>query len=93
MKAKRPALIAALDGRFDDHHEELARMLLDQIDARSTQINTLSTRIDELPAAMPDAQPVEPRPENPGSGTSTDTERKVRSHIAQLTALGYHATR
>ena len=26
-------LIAALDGRFDDHHGELARMLLGQIDA------------------------------------------------------------
>jgi transposase len=29
MKTKRPALIKALDGRFDDHHAELARMLLD----------------------------------------------------------------
>ena len=33
MKAKRAALIEALTGRFDDHHAELARMLLDQIDA------------------------------------------------------------
>ena len=32
MKAKRSELIAALDGRFDDHHRELARMLLDQIE-------------------------------------------------------------
>ena len=28
MKAKRSELIAALDGRFDEHHGELARMLL-----------------------------------------------------------------
>jgi hypothetical protein len=28
MKAKRSELINALDGRFDDHHAELARMLL-----------------------------------------------------------------
>jgi len=31
MKAKRAALIEALTGRFDDHHAELARMLLDQL--------------------------------------------------------------
>src|SRR6266702_6097531 len=38
MKAKRAALIEALTGRFDDHHAELARMLLDQVDALSAQI-------------------------------------------------------
>lgn len=55
MKTKRSALIAALDGRFDDHHGELARMLLDQIDALSAQIATLTTRIEALlEAAEPD---------------------------------------
>ena len=55
MKAKRLELIAALDGRFDDHHGELARMLLDQIDALSAQIVTLTTRIEALlEAAEPD---------------------------------------
>jgi transposase len=48
MTVKRPALIKALDGRFDDHHAELARMLLDQIDTLNAQIATLTTRIDEL---------------------------------------------
>jgi transposase len=48
MTVKRPALIKALDGRFDDHHAELARMLLDQIDTLNRQIATLTTRIDEL---------------------------------------------
>ena len=33
MRAKHAALVEALTGRFDDHHAELARMLLDQIDA------------------------------------------------------------
>ena len=56
MKAKRAALIEALTGRFDDHHGELARMLLDQIDAFSGQIDTLTTRIDELLAAIPPTQ-------------------------------------
>ena len=53
MKAKRSELIAALDGRFDEHHAELARLLLDQIDALSAQIDTLSARIEELIAELP----------------------------------------
>jgi transposase len=73
MKTKHSALVAALDGRFDDHHGELARMLLDQIDALTTQIDALSARIDELLAAMPDAQPVDPHPGGPTPGLSIDT--------------------
>ena len=52
MKAKRSELITALDGRFDDHHAELARLLLGQIDALSAQIGALSARIEQLIAAM-----------------------------------------
>ena len=73
MKTKHSALLAALDGRFDDHHAELARMLLDQIDALTTQIDALSARIGELLAAMPDAQPIDPHPGGPTPGPSTDT--------------------
>src|SRR5215831_9104557 len=58
MRAKRAALIEALTGRFDDHHAELAQMLLDQIDALSAQIGTLTGRIEELIAAMPAARGV-----------------------------------
>jgi transposase len=64
MKTKRPALIKALDGRFDDHHGELARMLLDQIDTLTAQIATLTARIDDLLVA---AQPSE----NDGGGNPT----------------------
>jgi len=59
MKAKHAALIEALTGRFDDHHAELARMLLDQIDALNAQIGKLTTRIEELIAAIPAAQGVD----------------------------------
>ncbi|WP_322768352.1 IS110 family transposase [Frankia sp. Cr1] len=55
MKAKHAALIEALTGRFDDHHAELARMLLDQIDGLTRQTDTLTTRIEALIAAMPAA--------------------------------------
>jgi len=60
MKAKHGKLAEALTGRFDDHHGELARMLLDQIDALTVQIGTLTARIGELIAAIPDAQGVNP---------------------------------
>jgi transposase len=58
MKAKRAALIEALTGRFDQHHAELARMLLDQIDALTAHIGTLDDRIEALIAAMPAARGV-----------------------------------
>jgi transposase len=60
MKAKHAALVQALTGKFDDHHAELARMLLDQIDALSAQIGKLTTRIEELIAAIPAAQGIDP---------------------------------
>ncbi|MGH3409647.1 MAG: IS110 family transposase, partial [Streptosporangiaceae bacterium] len=59
MKAKRAALVEALTGRFDDHHAELARMLLDQIDALTAQVSKLTTRIEELIAAIPAAQGID----------------------------------
>ena len=59
MKAKRTALIEALTGQFDAHHAELARMLLDQIDALTAQISRLTTRIEELITAIPAAQGID----------------------------------
>ena len=59
MKARRAALIEALTGRFDDHHGELARMLLDQIDALTAQTGRLTARIEELIAVMPAARGVD----------------------------------
>jgi transposase len=53
MRTKTTELAAALNGRFDDHHGELARMLLDQIDALTGHIDKLTTRIDESIAALP----------------------------------------
>ena len=73
MKAKRAALIEALTGRFDAHHAELARMLLDQIDALTGQIDTLTTRIETLIEAIPAAQGVDPDgTTGPHAGTGPD---------------------
>jgi transposase len=76
MKAKRAALIEALTGKFDGHHAELARMLLDQIDALTAQIGTLTTRIEELIAVIPAAQGVDADgTTGPGAGTGPDAAR------------------
>jgi transposase len=46
--SKRGELAEALDGDWQPHHSELARILLDQIDALTTQIDALTTQIDAL---------------------------------------------
>jgi len=60
MKAKRAALIEALTGRFDDHHAELAAILLAQIDSLTRQVEALTARIEQLIPAIPAAQGVDP---------------------------------
>ena len=56
-EVKHAALVEALTGRFDDHHAELARMLLDQIDAADRARSTGSPPASsELIAAIPAAQ-------------------------------------
>ena len=87
MKTKRAALIEALSGRFDDHHAELARMLLDQIDALTAQIDTLTARIEQLLAAMPEAQPVDPRRDGPTSGHPVGVTADTLAECARLTTV------
>jgi transposase len=55
MKAKHDDLVEALDGMFDDHHGELAQMLLDQIAFCDTRIGQLTVRITAAVKAMPEA--------------------------------------
>jgi len=82
MKTKRSALIKALDGRFDDHHGELARMLLDQIDTLTAQITTLTIRIDVLLVA---AEPGQNESENPADQTPVRGEEP--SAVERLTEI------
>ena len=51
MRVKRAALIEALTGPFDEHHAELLRILLDQVDALTEKIELLSAQIEKLIAA------------------------------------------
>ena len=55
MKAKHDDLVAALDGMFDDHHGELAALLLDQIAVLDAKISQLNARIEHMVAAIPAA--------------------------------------
>lgn len=57
LKAKRSELIEALNGRFDDHHADIARVLLDQIDACTDKVDRLTARIEQLVAGLPDPPP------------------------------------
>jgi len=94
MKAKRAALVEALTGQFDEHHAELARMLLDQIDALTRQIDTLTTRIEELIGAIPEAGPPEQdlhdgedRDANPGAGAAARPLPAV-PRLAEIPGVG-----
>lgn len=77
LRIKRAALVEALEGRFDDHHAEIAQMLLDQIEALDLQIERLTTRIEQLITAIPPAQTppgqTPPGQTPPSSGSSTGT--------------------
>jgi transposase len=83
LKAKHAALVEALTGRFDDHHAELARMLLNQYDALTAQINRLTARIEELIAAIPAAQGVDADGTS-GPGAGTDPGAPVLPAIQRL---------
>jgi transposase len=83
MRTKQAALAEALAGTFDDHHGELARMLLDQIDALTTQISRLGTRIEELIAAVPAAQGVD-ADGTTGSGAGLGQDAPVLPAIDRL---------
>jgi len=90
MKAKHAALVEALTGRFDDHHAELARMLLDQIDALGAQITKLTARIQQLLGAIPAAQGVDADgTTGPGAGSGTDAAvLPAAARLDEITGIG-----
>jgi transposase len=55
MKARRDDLAEALDGMFDDHHGELAGVLLDQIAFLDGKVARLTARAAGVTAAIPAA--------------------------------------
>ena len=92
-RVKRAALVEALTGRFDDHHAELARLLLDQIDTLSAKIEALTARIEQLIAQIPAAQaPLVPA--EPGGGEShhaASAPLPVIERLDEIAGIGRYA--
>jgi transposase len=90
LRKKHDRLVEALTGRFDDHHAELARMLLDQIDGLSAKIDTLTLRIDRLIAEIPAARTPDPdRGGQPPDPTSAPLPAVAR--LDEITGIGPHS--
>ena len=90
MKAKHSALVEALTGRFDDHHAELARMLLDQIDTLNAQIATLTTRIDDLLATTIE-EPGDPVPSDDQDAARGGSGLTVIERLDEIPGVGSNA--
>ena len=86
MKAKHDDLAEALDGMFDDHHGELAGMLLDQITFLDQQVTALSTRAAAVTAALPAAWGIDPDGST-GPGAGTDPGAPVLNAVARLAQI------
>ncbi len=86
MRAKHSALVEALTGMFDDHHGELARIILDQtgfLDARISQLTTRILRGDR--AAIPQARGVDSRKGSPAPlASATGPDAIVAPAVARL---------
>ncbi len=96
MRVKHAALVEALTGRFDDHHAYLARILLDQHDALTTQIDglaaTVETTLAAIPAASPPGAAANPPP-GAGCDPTTGEITTVLSAVARLDEIPGIATR
>jgi transposase len=90
LRVKRAALVEALTGRFDEHHAELADLLLGQIDGLTAQIEHLDERIEQLIADMPAGR----APAQPGGDAATGTPPRYLAAVDRLdeiTGVGRHA--
>jgi len=93
LRVKQAALVQALTGRFDAHHAELARLLLDQVDALTAQIDTLTLRIEQLIAQIPAAQApaVDARPGAGGTGREAVAPLSAVARLDEITGIGPYA--
>jgi transposase len=77
-RSRRAALERALHGRFTDHHAQLARMLLGQLDELTARINQVTDLLDAaitaLPAPAPAAGPGPADHAAAGAGAAGDAD-------------------
>ncbi len=100
MRDKRRDLVRALDGRFDEHHAELATILLGQIDSLTAEIDRLTTRIEQLVDKLPTSEhPVgpddgatpTPSPGNPPPATAPTQPRPALQRLADIPGIKLEA--
>src|SRR5664280_2185878 len=89
LRIKRIALIEALTGRFDEHHGELADILLSQIDSLTAQIEWLDTRAEQIIADIPAAQA--PADTRAGDGVTAPAYLAAVDRLDEVTGIGRHA--
>ncbi len=87
LNAKRATLLEALNGRFDDHHADLARLLLDQIDACTDKVDRLTARIEQLVAVLPEPQRDDPTSDSVGTPTPNDLPIEHHPQARSLTTV------
>src|SRR5664279_5439339 len=89
LRVKHTALIEALTGRFDEHHAELAAILLDQADNLSAQIERLDNRMEQMIADIPAAQA--PADTRAGDGVTAPAYLAAVDRLDEVTGIGRHA--
>jgi transposase len=83
LRHKHADLVQALTGRFDAHHAELAKVLLDQVDTLGAKVDRLTARINELLAEIPAAA----APQGPDGGAGLG----VIDRLDEVTGIGQAA--
>ena len=89
-KKKTAALKEALTGRFDAHHAELARMLLDEIDTLSDKIDRLTSRIDALINAI-EPPSAGRTPSHPDADGGQHQHLSTIERLDEITGIGPNA--
>jgi len=86
MRARHDDLVEALDGMFDDHHGELAGLLLDQIAFLDRKVARLTARAAEVTAAIPAAWGTDPDGTT-GPATGAGPDAPVLPAVTRLAAV------
>jgi transposase len=79
-RTRRDALEQALHGRFTDHHAQLARLLLGQLDELTARINQVTDLLDAAISALPHPAPTTATTTT--ATTSTDEARRASPQAA-----------
>ena len=89
-RSRRADLEQALHGRFTDHHAQLARMLLGQLDELTARIEEVTGLLDAAIRALPDPTTTTTHPSSRTDGdqsVQTPTQAGYNSAIARLCAV------